>query len=291
MRWHLLFPLISSLIYVSGAMWLKRASELGVGVWPATCFSNLITTLFFVPLILMGGNPQPISALWQPGLVSLLLVLGQYFAILALNRGDVSVATPVMSIKTVLVAVLSTIMLHQMPSFFLWAGATISSFAVLLLHHKGQKATHQVRLTVVSALLAASFFALFDVLVQKWSSLWGPGYFLPLIHILAVVYTFTYTLVLRSSLFVIPKDAWLPMLGGSGLIALQSLLLITTLGIFGDATAVNVIYAARGLWSVLLVWYLGHWFQSKEQNLGDQVLGWRLTGAGLMTVSIILALI
>ena len=74
------------------------------------------------------------------------------------------------------------------------------------------------------------------------------------------------------------------------LMALQALFLVTTVAVYGDATAVNVIYSARGLWSVVAVWSIGHWFGSQEQHLSTAVLRLRLLGAATMTAAILIAL-
>ena len=71
---------------------------------------------------------------------------------------------------------------------------------------------------------------------------------------------------------------------------LQAISLVTSVALFGDATSINVIYNARGLWSVLAVWLIGHWFQNTEQNLGGEVMGMRLAGAAMMTVAIVVTL-
>jgi hypothetical protein len=58
----------------------------------------------------------------------------------------------------------------------------------------------------------------------------------------------------------------------------------------GQATAANVLYASRGLLSVLLIWSIGHWFSNAEQKLGLKVLRWRLLGATLMLAAIVLVM-
>jgi hypothetical protein len=44
------------------------------------------------------------------------------------------------------------------------------------------------------------------------------------------------------------------------------------------------------LWTVILVWWLGHWVQSREQHLDGKVLASRLAGATTMIVAIVLVL-
>jgi hypothetical protein len=58
----------------------------------------------------------------------------------------------------------------------------------------------------------------------------------------------------------------------------------------GHAASINVVYSSRGLWSVILVWWLGHWVQSREQHLQRGVLLWRLAGATTMIAAIALVL-
>ena len=42
MKWHLVFPFLSSLLYVVGVLLIKRSSDLRVGVWRTTFVSNLM---------------------------------------------------------------------------------------------------------------------------------------------------------------------------------------------------------------------------------------------------------
>jgi hypothetical protein len=104
---------------------------------------------------------------------------------------------------------------------------------------------------------------------------------------------FSCGLVFRFSapLSAIPRSAWGWLTGGSVLLGTQSILFVSTLAVYGQATSANVVYASRGLLSVLLVWMVGHWFSNLEQNLGPAVLRWRLAGALLMMSAIVLVIL
>jgi hypothetical protein len=52
-----------------------------------------------------------------------------------------------------------------------------------------------------------------------------------------------------------------------------------------------VVYSARGLWSVLAVWWVGHWFGNTERDRGGSVLRTRLFGAALLLVAIVLVVV
>lgn len=200
-RLHLLLPLASSLLYVLGAVLLKRATAAaGVGLWRAAFVTNLVSAVAFLPLLALGGPGQSWTAIRQPAVVALLLVAGQCASLWALTRGDVSVATPVLGVKIILVA----------------------------------------------------FIPLFGEPLRK-----------------------------------VPRTIGWVLLGGAVLVALQGLLLITTIAVFGDATSVNIVYGTRGLWSVLLVWLAGRWLGSEEFDRGAGVLGGRLAGALLMTAAVV----
>src|SRR5262245_42244927 len=97
-------PLISATVYVAGALFLKRAVELTGDVWRTTCICNIVTALAFAPTAVLGGNIPPSADWWQPAVVAVLFVLGQVLTLLALRIGDVSIATPVLGLKIVLVA-------------------------------------------------------------------------------------------------------------------------------------------------------------------------------------------
>jgi hypothetical protein len=73
-------------------------------------------------------------------------------------------------------------------------------------------------------------------------------------------------------------------------VAFQALSLVTSIAVFADGTGINVIYSARGLWSVMAVWLVGHWFGNRELVSESGVLGWRLVGAGMMTGAIVVTL-
>ena len=285
---HLFFPLASSVGYVFAVLLLKRTAHWGVGVWRTTFVSNLAMGLVFATLWPLGGPGQPAATLWQPVVGGLLFVIGQVFTFLALNYGDVSVATPVLGLKIVLVALSSVLLLPQPVPVLWWIAAGLSSLAVLLLSRGESRPRHAIGRTVVSAGLAAGSFAMADVLVQKWAPAWGVGRFLPLMFGSVALLSFALIPFFSASLTAVPKAAWGWLAAGSVLLAMQAAGMAYALGVFGDATAVNIVYSARGLWSVAAVWLIGHWFAIEEQRLGPAVLRSRLAGAGLMLAAIAL---
>ncbi len=287
-RLHLLLPLASSLLYVLGAVLLKRATAAAdVGLWRAAFVTNLVSAVAFLPLLALGGPGQGWTAIWQPAAVALLLVAGQCASLWALTRGDVSVATPVLGAKIILVAFFTTVVAGQSVPPQLWGAAILGTLAIGLLNRGPAGRHHDLMLTILGSLLAAVAFALFDVLVMIWSPAWGAGGFLPLMMGLAGLYSLAFIPLFGESQRKVPRTIGWVLLGGAVLVALQGLLLITTIAVFGDATSVNIVYGTRGLWSVLLVWLAGRWLGSEESDRGASVLGGRLAGALLMTAAVV----
>jgi drug/metabolite transporter (DMT)-like permease len=312
MKWHLLFPFTASLLYIASALFLKRAQQLGGGVLRTTFVANVAIALVFAALLPMGGKGQPAAMLWQPALVAVLFVAGQVFAVLALSLGDVSVATPVLGAKTIFVAWFTTLLLATKLPWQLWCAAGLSFGAIALLNRVprpgdnadpksetaetgsigGQEDHHHHRRklgqTLLFSLLAAAAYALFDVLVQKWSPIWGSGRFLPIMFAMSAAMSFVFLPYIREPWSAVPRAAWTPLAAGAIFMAFQSFSFVSGVAMFGDATAMNVVYSVRGVWSVLVVWLIGHWFANTEGQLGGSVLRWRFAGALLMTSAIVL---
>src|SRR5688572_5310201 len=284
-------------MYVAGALLLKRASDLGADVWRTTRIINYTTAIVAVPLWLLGGTIPSSSLWWQPPVAATMFFAGQIFSLLALNTGDVSVATPVLGIKILLVALFSTVLIGDPIGARLWTAAGLSSIAIALLNIDRGHAHARVGRTIVLAALGAASYACFDVLIQKWSSGWGTGRILPIVMAFGALYSVPLRYFgnqagrvrLEPDRDHSSPTAWVA--AGAASFAIQGLMFITSVSIWRQATSANVLYSSRGLWSVVAVWAVGHWFSNREQHHGARVLGWRLVGAVLLMSAIVLVLL
>lgn len=287
-----IFPLLAALLYAFGALVLKRSSDLGVGVWRTTFVANVIVAGLFSFLWLLGGPPVEKELLWQPGVIAMCLFVGQLSQFLALEKGDVSVAVPIFGLKVILVAFLTPILVGEAVSVKLWIAAFLSVLGITCLNRKdADKPPRHLLITFLAGGTGAVAFAVFDVLVQKWGPSWGAGRLLPCIFWINAVLSFGLVFRFSAPLGKIPGKAWPWLAGGSVLLGVQSITFVSTLAVFGKATTANIVYASRGLLSVVLVWMVGHWFQNAEQHLGPKVMRWRLIGALLMMSAIVLVVV
>jgi hypothetical protein len=78
---------------------------------------------------------------------------------------------------------------------------------------------------------------------------------------------------------------------GIMLLALQATTLATAIGVYGDATGVNVVYGSRGLWSVILVALVAKHLGVAEGTRDPMTLIVRLAGSVLILAAVIVVVV
>lgn len=262
----------------------------GIGPWRMAFVTNVALALV-APLFLIGAAPATAAARWEePVLAGLCFYIGQIFTFQALDRGDLSVATPILGTKAVFVAFFSVFLLHLPIPWQLWTAAVLTALAVALLGGGGTGREHHTRFlfTAGTAALGAMSFACGDVLTQKWGPGWGAARFT--FWEMAFCAAFSPLLIpfFRQPLSAIDRPTWKWLGGGSFVNALQACILYISIGHFGHATEMNVTYNFRSLVMLGLIWAVGHWFHNHERHAGTRVMLRRLAGALLLLSAIFL---
>lgn len=281
-------PLLAAVLFALGGLLLKRSSAWPIGVWRTTFLSNLTTAAVFLPLLAWGGQIPSWMDLWQPAVVGLLFIVGQATTVLALTRGDVSIATPVLGLKVLLVAVFAALFVAQPLPADIWPAALLATAGVALLNGGGSREHGHVLYSIVLALVAAAAFALFDICVQQWAPAFGIGRFLPIMFAMVAAASLGFVPRLEGRLAAIPRGAWPWLALGCLIVAAQSFLIVVTVAVWKQAAATNVFYSSRGLWSVILVWLLGPALGVASARLSGRALVCRLAGAGLLLAAVCL---
>jgi drug/metabolite transporter (DMT)-like permease len=286
-----LIPLACAVMYVIGALAVKRATAFGVGVWRTSFVSNLALAVLFVPVwFRYGGDVHAWTDYWQPATTAVFFFLGQALTFLALRTGDVSVTTPVMGTKVILVALFSSLLRVGEVPLRWWIGAALSTAAIALLHLGGESKHRHVGRTVLFAFASAVSFSFGDVLLQKWVPAWGAGNYFPPMFLLVGLLSCAFVPFFKAPLKDLPAAAWRWVGPGAGLLAVNNAVFVLAIVLAGCATVANIIYSVRGLFSVVIVWAIGHWFTNDEQHLAPGVLRMRFIGATLMVAAIVLVL-
>ena len=180
---HLLLPLFSSVVFVFGMMFARKALGRGARAWTGTFYGNLWLGLIWLLVGVSRWDVIPVAEWWHAVIVGLLFFLGQCFTYMAFRYGDVSVATPIFGVKILIVAVLSSFLTGQRISTTFWIAAFVATAGIILVQYgcgAGQRhEKKRVLLTVVTAMSAATCMSLFDVCLQRWGVISGALRFLP----------------------------------------------------------------------------------------------------------------
>jgi drug/metabolite transporter (DMT)-like permease len=253
----------------------------------------------------MPAHPPKPHLLLAPVLCGFLFFVGQILTFRAIARGDVSVATPLLGAKVMLVALFTLVLFGKQLPLTWWIGSLLASSGIALISYMPGASVRHLRETLLCSLGAAGIYAITDVLVQKWVPLVGYGIFAAVMFgsmgIFSLVYVpgFLRQARCRSDsatstspvLPDLPPAAFPWLLAGSFLLAVQSLGMYSAIGLYGSAAITNILYGSRCLWSVVLVWLLGSKVSdhpiSRERST---IMGRRLLGSVLLVAAMVLVL-
>jgi drug/metabolite transporter (DMT)-like permease len=294
--WHLLFPLLSSLLFVLGAMFAKQSALRGTSPFTNTALSNLTLALVWMTVGLVRGEGLPIIAWGPAAAIAFAFFLGQLCTYLAFQFGDVSLATPIFGVKIIIVAFLSVFFAEKAITASIWTAAVLAAIGIGVVQvGSGTSTKHpltagRATLTVILAVLAATALSLFDIGLQHYGRTYGAERFLTVMFVFTgVISCGLLPWVDRPARILQIQAAW-PLAMATLLMAAQAISISYALGRFGDATRVNIVYSLRGLWSVLLAWLLGRLAVNPEGKLSSRTLLFRLIGAILLLISVVVAL-
>ncbi|HTB64042.1 MAG TPA: DMT family transporter [Opitutales bacterium] len=284
--YFLLQPLLWSFGYAVSSLMLKRALDGGAGPLRIAFLNNIAIGIYFLPGLAMLPHPVDWKLLFWPLVASGVYFVGQLSTFLAMRIGDVTVLTPVLGTKVVFVA-LFTFMLGAAPMLWTgWLAAILSATAVFLLGLSSWQDRKRLLQTALLGMTSAALYGRCDLIFQVHAHELGALPFAGVMMFAVMLESFLLVPFFREPLRAIPRPAWPWAFWGSLLGAAQSGGMAYTLGVYGQAEAVNVVYSTRGLWSILLVWQVGPWFGNQERAVGGKVMVRRLAGALLLLVAV-----
>lgn len=286
-----LSPLLCGFIYAVGTLLSKRAFSGGVGVARTLFLFNWIQFIFFLPF-LIWVDETPNWDQWQwPLLAGMLFFFGQLTTFGAIRVGDVSVQSPVMGAKMVFVAAFAALLGAGNIPVTWWAGAFLSMIGVILLSMNKIEKRGNTWLAIFLALLSAASFGLCDVLVSQHARSFSIQVFPIAMMGVNAFLSFAVIPFFKGGYGAIERSVWKWFIAAGFVLSTQGTLLYLTLSYFGKATAVNILYSSRGIWSVALVWAFGAWIGNTESHeAGKGIMLRRLIGATLMLGAIFLVL-
>lgn len=285
---YLFLPLTSATLYGIASLGLRSASQEGVSPWRTTFVTNGLSALAF--LIYLREWPTPdLPGAWLPVIgMGFIFFLGNTLTMLAFQYGDVSIATPVLTAKVMIVVAILTVLHDSHISMATWiAGAlTVTGMILLQMQGKDHPRHHHVTLTILLSLGAATCFAIFDLATQFQSEAHGFHRVGPYAIQFAALFSFILLPFCKDNFKQISTKGKRSMWIGGGLITVQASILIFSLGTFNDAANINIVYGSRGLWGIFMVWALGRFFGNEELKKNKGVIKFRIAGAACIVSAI-----
>lgn len=272
----------AALLYALGYLELKGSIHHGATSKRVNIFSNYAMAAWSMPLAFLAFF-LPTHPNWESAIAACAagasLFIGRICTVKALAKADLSISAPLLGTKTILVALFSIILLQEHVSWRLLLAAALTVTALVLLQVGPDHNKHHRRAAVGWAMAASVLFALVDVLTQGYARQSGVAFFQPVMFVILAAMT-----PLLGSTPPAPPVAKKRLLIGSAVIGFQAPLVIMLIGLFGQATLINILYATRTLWSVGIDAWKG------EGNAREYWIV-RLSGALLLLGAIILALV
>lgn len=290
MPWYLLLPLAAAIIYATASMILKKALMAGLPPMVSFHINNWAGALVTLPLFFMQKGPVDWAQVHQPMIVGAVFFTGGWFTFLAMMRGDVSLVTPVLGSKLIFVAIASSLFVADKMPVIMWVAALVTTAGILLMSATDFKTPKGGRLAgpVVMALISAAIYASSDMLVQRWAPGFGSLTFIAVMAATtAGLSVITMVFPGRPALHWCPATRWSVL--GSVLFGIQATLTGLALALFHDAMGVNVVYATRGLWILLLVAVLGPLIGNLERRDSGKAYRVRIAAACLLLLGVLCA--
>jgi drug/metabolite transporter (DMT)-like permease len=272
----------AALLYALGYLELKASIHHGATSKRVNIFSNYAMAAWSMPLaflaFILPTHPNWPAAFAAIG-AGVSLFIGRICTVKALAKADLSISAPLLGMKTVLVALFSILLLHAPVGWHLMSAAVLTVAALTLLQIGPDHNKHHRRAAVGWAMGASILFALVDVLTQGYARTSGVAFFQPVMFVVLAAMT-----PLLGSTPPAPAVAKKRLLIGSAVIGFQAPLVIMLIGLFGQATLINILYATRTIWSVAVDAWKG------EGNAREYWVA-RLSGAVLLLAAIVLAIL
>lgn len=272
----------AAILYAVGYLELKGSIHHGATSKRVNIFSNYAMAAWSMPLAFLAFF-LPTSPNWESALAAVTagasLFVGRICTVKALAKADLSISAPLLGTKTILVALFSILLLHAEVAWKLLLAAGLTVIALTLLQTGPDHNRHHRRSAVGWAMAASILFALVDVLTQGYARQSGVAFFQPVMFVVLAAMT-----PLLGSTPPAPSVAKKRLLIGGAVIGFQAPLVIMLIGLFGQATLINILYATRTIWSVAIDAWKG------EGNARDYWIA-RLSGSILLLGAIVLALV
>lgn len=253
--------------------------------------NNIAVAVIFLPLMLFEKQAIDWSLIQWPIFVGVGFFFGGWLTFMAIQRGDVSLVTPLLGTKVVFVAIGSVLFTAQQLSVPLWIAALLTALGIFLIGFRDVRGARHASFTAGITLISAALYGLCDVMLSTWASKFAPFTFLSFSSLIVGTLSMIVWFFQGRRRILPPRGPRTWAIASAIVVAVQAIMIGLALSFFHDATGINVMYASRGLWAVVLVFWFGTLLGNDERATSGRLFGWRFLGTILLTVSVVIAVI
>lgn len=284
-------PLIAGAAYAASALWGKQAAMGGGGIWRVTFLTNWGQALLLLPFVFQGEAALQFSDWVHVAITSFAFFVGQVVVFAGLRYGDVSVLTPVMGVKVLVVAAMAVGIAHEDLPTRWWGAAVIAAIAAVVMGGGRVADRKRIWAAIIGGLGASIAFSAVDVCFQFWGGSTGVWRFTGLVLLAMGGWSLFLLPFLEGPFWRMPVQVWRAFLPSLAMTLVQVLLMAYCVVVLKGAAWANLLYSSRGVWSVLFVWLMGPMFGNAERDTGEGVMLRRLFGATMLLGAIALVLV
>lgn len=285
-------------------------------VWVAlfAAFVHAFSSVYSKRLYLFASHPAQVAfySLFSTGILSLVLVpfidfsdpsaswldllgAGGCFAtgyvtlLIAIRIGDASFVVPLIGLKIFFIAGLSALFLNEVYSPLVYAGGIGAMVGMFLL---GDGKLHGNPLALTLMLFTTFCYAVTDIfLVRLFRAGFGTLEVMFYLFVVSALLLVPFALSALKGNYAINRKFTGGLLLYGSVQLLGGVFLMLSFALAKEATMVNIVQSARGLFAVGVVWLITRVGLEGMEQLSRHQYVMRASGAGLMTASIALALL
>jgi uncharacterized membrane protein len=287
---YLIMPAIAAVVYAAGALFFKEAFRRGAGTLHTFVVTSWVMAVFFAPFILWEKGDLQWHLIHYPLITGIAFFIGHWITFTAIRVGDVSLVMPVMGTKSVFVAFFAWIIFGIHIPGGMWFAALLTAIAIFILGKTDLKPLrNRLPLATGLTIVSSACFGLCDALVQEWAPAFGVKAFLSILFVTVALLATCLMPFFDKPLKQLDRKTLGWLLGGAVLTGQQAILISLSVSLYHNATGVNVVYSSRGLWAIFLVWVTARLVGNKTEETDPRKLILRFSGALLMCIAILLA--
>lgn len=234
-------------MYAVGSYDIKRSLSRGTNLRTAIAWTNIAMALWSLPLLLLSRETFTITGLMYGLGAGAALFFGRILVVKALDVGDLSVVGPLLGLKTLLVAVFALGLGQVGLSPGLWFAVGLASVGLFLVQRGPKSRCVSRNKAIRCAVMASVLFASTDILVVEAREHLSVGFLMPTVFL-----TVGLLVPLLGKIPPPPTEGSKSLKLGAVIMGFQTSLVVLVISLTGEAVVVNIIYATRALWSVVV---------------------------------------